>query len=281
MEELERVADEAVRALRVRRRDAARTSLERVLVDFERRIDTDTVEFLDRPNHPPERKLRAIRWLHVQNRVLGAYHRYFRLLLPAIRAVTRERADGRPVRLLELGSGSGEMALAMARLARSAGLRVNVEGSDVVPAFVDDANRRARAEDNPARFRVLNAFDLARDLRRGEVDIAFVLQTMHHFSGGQLAKMIAQVGEIGARRFVGADGRRGLFIVGALPALCALSLDPYFTHDAFVSARRFHAEAELDLVGSIAAPDASVVVRGDGPFVSVLEVSYPRREERP
>ena len=82
------------------------------------------------------------------------------------------------------------------------------------------------------------------------------MQSLHHFTPGQLALMIAQVGAAGARTFVGIDGR-------------------WFVHDALVSARRLYAEAELELVASIAAPTARVSVGANGPFHSVLTVEYP------
>ena len=272
MDELDRVADDAVAQLRAERlRLAAGT--ERALARLERIVDTDTVESLDRVDHPAALKLRQVRWLHAQNVVLRSYPRYLGFLQPSIRSAVEARHGAR-ARLLELACGSGELTLALARLARERDLAVDITGSDVVPAYVEDATRRAREANVPARFRVLNAFELSREVAAGEVDVAFMVQSLHHFSAGQLARMIAQVGAAGARRFVGLDGRRSMFMLGALPTLCALSLDPYFTHDAWISMRRLHAEAELELIASIAAPGARVSVRSHRGILSMLEVDY-------
>ncbi len=275
MEELEIVADEAILRLRRARLELARSRAERFASRLERRIDTSAVEYLDRPGHPEALKLRQIRWLHRQNVVLRSYHRFVRLVTPAIERAAR--ALQRDVNVLELASGAGEMTLALARLTRARALPARIAGSDIVQSYVDDANRRAREASVPTEFRLLNAFDLARAVRPGEVDVALILQSMHHFTPGQLAKMIAQVGASGARSFVGIDGRRGILIVGMLPALCLLSLDRFFAHDALVSTRRFYAEAELQLIAEIAAPRARVEVRSDGPFVSMLSVEYDPR----
>lgn len=277
MRELETVADDAVARLRTQRLNLASTRWERLHARLERRVDTDVVEYLDRSEHPAALKLRQIQWLHRQNIALRSYHRFLRLLTPAVEEAAAARA-GAPARLLELGSGSGELSIALARLAASKRLPVEIVGSDIVPEYVKDASERARAAGVPARFRELNAFDLAASLEPGDVDVAFIVQSIHHFSPGQLAMMIAQVGAAGARRFIGIDGRRGLLLLGALPAMCSLSLDPYFVHDAFVSIRRLYSDAELELVASIAAPDARVSVRNDGPFISVLSVEYPQRK---
>ncbi len=276
MRELERAADEAIARLRRERLELAASAWERLNARLDRRVDTDVVEYLDRPGHPEAAKLRQIRWLHRQNLLLGSYRRFLRLLTPAIEEAARARA-GAPAQLLELASGSGELTLALARLAAERRMPVEITGSDIVPEYVRDASARAKAAGVAARFRELNAFDLGAALRPGEVDVAFIVQSIHHFSPGQLAMMIAQVGAAGARRFVGIDGRRGLLLLGALPALCSLSLDRYFVHDALVSVRRLYAEAELDLVASIAAPDARVAVRSDGHFLSVLTVDYEAR----
>lgn len=277
MKELEAVADDAVARLRQERLRLASTRWERLHARLERRVDTDVVEYLDRSGHPEALKLRQIRWLHRQNVALRSYHRFLRLLSPAVSEAAAARA-GAPARLLELGSGSGELSLALARLAARMKMPVAITGSDIVPAYVKDANERARAAGVPAHFRELNAFDLSGSLKPGDVDVAFIVQSIHHFSPGQLAMMVAQVGAAGARRFIGIDGRRGLLILGGLPAICSLSLDPYFVHDAFVSVRRLYADAELELVASIAAPDARVSVRSDGPFISVLTVDYTNHE---
>ena len=275
MAELEAVADEAVRRLREERLRVATNAWERLAARFERRVDTNTTEFFDRAEHPAHRKLRAIRWLHVQNLVLFSYRRFLGLLSPLIQIAVASRSGG-AARLLELASGSGQLTLSLARLAARKNVPIELTGSDIVPAFVNDASERARREEVAARFRVLNAFDLSSSLREGEVDVAFIVQSLHHFTPGQLAMMIAQVGAAGARHFLGVDGRRSLSTVASLPALCMLSLDPYFTHDALVSARRFYAEAELELIANLAAPGARVSVRSDRPFLSVLTVEYPQ-----
>jgi SAM-dependent methyltransferase len=275
--DLERVADLAVARVRRGRLEGAASTWERLGRRLDRRVATDAVEYLDRPDHPASRKLRQVRWLHLQNLALRIYPRFFGLLSPSLQSSLRARRGDR-VRLLELASGSGEMTLAVARLVAERGLPVDVTGSDIIETCVRDAERRARAGGSLARFRVLNAFDLASALRPGDVDVAFIVQSIHHFSPGQLAMMIAQVGAAGGRHLVAIDGRRSLAALGLVPALGAFTLDPWFTHDALVSARRFYGEVELELIARIAAPTARVSVRRDGPLLSVLTVAFPPSE---
>jgi hypothetical protein len=88
--------------------------------------------------------------------------------------------------------------------------------------------------------------------------------------------MIAQAGAAGARWFVGVDGQRSLLALAALPAVALASLNPYFIHDAFVSAQHLYAEAELAQIAGRAAPGAAVKVRADFPLMTVLTVDFTR-----
>lgn len=273
MPALERSADDALAELRRKRLTSSVSAAEWLCARIDRAVSTDTVEYLDRAAHPESLKVRQIRWLHRQNLALRSYDRYLRLLAPSVADAVHARG-GAPAKLLELGSGAGELTLALARRAAAQGMPVEITGSDIVPSYVRDANSRAKSQGVNARFRELSAFDLAGHLNPGDVDVAFVAQSIHHFTAGQVAKMIAQVGAIGARRFIGIDGHRSLLLCAALPALCAASFDRYFVHDAFVSMRRLYSEPELALIASIAAPHARVTVTTDHPYISMLLVDF-------
>ncbi len=274
--ELEEAADGAVAELRALRVELARTRRERACAWVDRRVRTDATEYLDRPDYPEERKLRQVRLLHGQNRALGVYGRYLAILDATLRDAAAARADGR-ARVLELASGSGELALELAQLAARRGTPMAITGSDVVEAYVRDGNRRARELGIDAAFRLLDAFELE-GVEHGEIDVAFIAQSMHHFTPGQLARMIAKVGALGARHFIGIDGFRSLLGVAVLPLLAAVTLDRHHFHDALVSARRMYAEEELRLIAELAAPAARVDVVFSEPAMTVVSVRYAAGE---
>ena len=181
---------------------------------------------------------------------------------------------GRPVRILELASGAGECSLALARDFARRRMPVEITGSDIVPVHVREATAAARARGIDVEFRVLDAFTL--DATSGEWDLIFVAQSMHHFTPGQLARIIAGARAREARRFVGTDGVRSLWLLAFL-AVSTTPMSLYmrsraFSHDAVVSARRFFAEAELGLIARTAAPDDNVEVYTAHPGFSVLAV---------
>ncbi|MEZ4267925.1 MAG: methyltransferase domain-containing protein [Myxococcota bacterium] len=278
MPQLEALGDAWLARLREARRVEASSAprLARTLERFDRHLLSDTVELLDRDEVSDTRKLRMVRALARQNHALLSHHRFLATIEPHVRAIARR--FGRPARLLELASGAGEFSLACAAHARDRRLPLEVSGSDIVEAYVASANAAAKQRNIPASFRRLNAFDLS-ELGPETYDIVFISQSMHHFSGGQLAMMMAQAQRVATTAFVGVDGRRSLLLLGVVPLLAALQGTLDLVHDATLSARKFYSEAELELIARIALPGATVRARSAHPGFSVLNASF--RTPRP
>ena len=159
MADLARVADDAVDAFRDARRVRAEGSvLTRARAALDHAAQTDRLEYLDRDDVPQRVRHRLVRRLHRFNRFLMSYRRFLGVLQPVIEAVSLR--EQRPARVLELGSGSGAFALALARLATRRQLPVEITGSDVVDRYIDSANVEASRRGLPVRFRHINAFAL-------------------------------------------------------------------------------------------------------------------------
>ena len=271
MAELEAATDGAIATLRQRRREQAADAgrVRGLAVEFDDWLRTDQAEYLDDPEFPPERKKAIVQALHRFNQGVFAYRRFFRVLRPLLRAVAGEQH--RPVRILELASGSGEFSFALAELAAAGGIAVEVTGSDYFREHVDAGNAKARARGVDLRFIELNAFDMSA-LQPGSYDIVFIAQSIHHFSPGQVAMMVAQAARVAAVGFVGIDGRRSLSLFGIVPTMGLLLRSPDYLHDALVTLRKFYTESELELIGRLAVPQGFVSVRAELPGYSVLTV---------
>lgn len=271
MDELERHADEAIEKLRRLRRDRAGDfgRLRAVAAGFDEWMRTDEPEYLDDPDFPPERKKNIVQSLHRFNQGVFAYRRFYRVLRPLLRQVQLEQH--RPVRILELASGSGEFSFALAKLAGKDGIAVEVTGSDYFREHVVAGNDKARQRKAAVSFIEINAFDMAA-LPPGTYDIVFVAQSIHHFSPGQVAMMIAQAARVASIGFVGIDGRRSLELFGIVPAMGVLLPSRDYLHDAFVTLRKFYTESELELIARIAVPTGFVSVRPELPGYSVVTV---------
>lgn len=272
MAELGAVAEAEVGALRAARL-AADGPVTRLRARFDAAVRTDATEWMDRDSLPPAERTEMVRRLHRFNRALFSYHRFVRFLRPVIDAVAAR--EGRPARLLELASGSGELALALDRLATRRGLPVELTGSDIVQSHVDSANQRAEAGGHRVRFRRVDAMDLLAAVTPGAFDIICIAQAAHHFSPGFLARMIAQARVAGARHFVVIDGRRNLSTLAFLvPLAGALTRHRKLMYDAYITARKFYADAELELLARVAAPGADVAVQPHEPGFVTLTVRF-------
>ncbi len=271
MADLGQRADQAIQELRARRQHLAgeRGGSLKLRDQLDRLIHTDTLEYLDRPELPVVEKKREVRALHRFNRLFFVYHSFLHGLAPLIQEVAQR--SGRDARLLELACGSGQFTLALARLAHKRRLPVEVTGTDIVPAFVQEGNARARHARLPVTFREINAFDM-HQLHEGDFDLIFIGSSLHHFRPGQLARMIAQSMRVAGTAFVGIDARRSLLILGMLPVAILLLGNRYLLYDSVISARRLYSEPELELVVQIAAPGRPVQVRAGAPGASVLTI---------
>lgn len=269
MPELESRADEALARLRRLRseRSGDAGALRKMAVSLDDWMRTDQPEYLDLPDFPPERKQKIVQALHRFNQGVLAYRRFFQVLLPMLRSVQAEHR--RPVRILELASGSGEFSFALEGLAAKAGIQVDITGSDYFVEHVEAGNRKAAARDSLVNFIPVNAFDMS-GIEPGSYDIVFIAQSIHHFSAGQVAMMVAQATRVASVGFIGIDGRRSaeLFLVVPLPSLLLRSRD--YLHDAMVTLRKFYTETELELIARLAVPDGFVSVRPELPGYSVL-----------
>lgn len=266
-------ADAAIHQLRADRLDRAR-GLATLSAHLDAAARTDALEDMDRDDLPPEVRQMLVRRLHLFTRHNLAHHRFIRMLRPTIHRIAT--THHRPTRALELASGSGELALALTRLATHHKLPLHITGSDIAAPFVDLANHNATRAKLPTRFRRINAFDLPTAITPGEFDLIFIVQAAHHFSPGQLATMIAQAHRARAAAFIAIDGRRSLRTLTLLPALMALYGSRHLIHDGWISARKFYADAELELIARTAVPDAPTIeVRPHEPGFVQLTVWMP------
>lgn len=242
----------------------------RLVARMDEWLRTDEPEYLDRTDVPDARKRDIMSGLHRFNRTVFAYKRFMKALQPLITRVHQQ--ERRPVRMLELASGGGDFTLELARQAARQGLPVSITGSDYVAAHVDDANEKAGRAGIPVDFRVVNAFDMD-TIEPGEFDIVFIIQTMHHFSAGQLAMMMNQARQVAGYAFVGIDGYRSLQLFGLMPLMAIINPQRDFLHDSFISIRRMYSEPELAYIASLAVPDSPVRTFSLHPGYSGLEIN--------
>lgn len=250
IDELEGVTDRFMERFRRERFEVSKELGPGYLIPelIEQALRTGESEHMDDDSADGRERLEAVRALDRMNRMTLAYEHQCDLLMPVIEELGR---SGKPVAILELAAGSGGLGFALAERAREAGIEVSVTASDIVPEMVSEGNRLAGERKLPVSFRRLNAFDFD-GLEPGALDLVVISQSLHHFTPGQLALMIAQAKRNGASAFVGIDGFRSLLLTGGVPLVASLQGIASFTQDGLISARKFYSEIELDIIAAIA-----------------------------
>ncbi|HJL16311.1 MAG TPA: methyltransferase domain-containing protein [Sandaracinaceae bacterium LLY-WYZ-13_1] len=215
---------------------------------------TDETEHLDDPDLDPEVRVAVLAHLDALNTLLGSYRAFFDALAPLMR-------DDRPTRVLDVAAGHGGFALEAARLAREAGVPLEITASDLRPEYLDLGRVVAEREGLPVRFAVQDALDLS-NLRPGANDIVLCTQSLHHFDPGMVARLFREASRHAARGVVFIDGSRSFLNGLVVPTLGRLRYrDPAFVHDTWVSFRRFYAPEELGLIARL-GPEAADVEAG-------------------
>jgi len=109
-------------------------------------------ELMDDPSLAADQHEAALRGLERLNRVSGSV----RILWPAVQNGARQCSD-RPLRVLDIAAGGGDVAIGLWRRAARAGLRLELDGCDSNPRAVEYARRRAAEAQADVQFFVRDA----------------------------------------------------------------------------------------------------------------------------
>lgn len=239
---------------------------------LDKAIRTSDGEIMDQDNVPDHEKLEMVQALDRQNNMMQLYPRYIDILLPLICEIAEHKK--REVRVLELASGVGGLALALAEAMQRNKVQVSITGSDIVPAYIEEGNFQATKKHLPVRFRLLNAFDLQKEaFSTDEFDLVVISQSLHHFTPGQLATIIAQSARHTTTAFIGIDGYRSVLLTGGVPLIAGLQGSGPFALDGLTSARKFYSELELDMIAEMATGNRNHTVLCSWPF-TILNVRF-------
>ncbi len=272
MAELEKITDDTVARFLSERYEVSKELGGGFLLPelLDRTVRTTESEHMDDRNMPEQKKLELVQALDRQNTLMHLYPRYISILQPLIHETAKRQE--RPVRLLELASGSGGLALALAKEVRQKKLPLSVTASDVIPAYIEQGNHMATQKNLPVTFRHLNALNL-QEIGAAEFDIIIISQSLHHFTPGQLAVMIAQSAQHTTTAFIGIDGYRSIVLACGVPLMASLQGIASFTLDGLTSARKFYSELELDMITEIATAKRDHAVSSAWPL-SVLSIRF-------
>jgi len=144
-------------------------------------------EFIDQPDFAPDQHVQALRGLERINRWSRSAH----MLWPGLRAAS-VAAAGRPLRVLDIATGAGDVPLQLWRKARQAGLAIELEGCDRSLVALEHARRRAAEQGAAVTF---FPCDVLREPLPGTYDVIVSSLFLHHLAEGEALQLLRTMGQ--------------------------------------------------------------------------------------
>lgn len=192
---------------------------------------------MDAPDIDAGEHLRALRGLARLNRL----SRCDAILWPALRDLAARTK--RPIRVLDVATGSGDVPLRLAQRARRHGIEIEWHGCDVSARAVDEAAARARRSGMKFTGHVC---DVLKGPLPGRFDAVTCGLFLHHLDEADVIRAITAMSGATERLLLISDLRRtltGLALARIVPRLVTRSRVVWF--DAAVSARAAWSIEEL------------------------------------
>lgn len=191
------------------------------------------VEVLDDPGADPALVQAELRDLRRINALFGGTRAVVHALVPLF-----QRSSGARWTLLDVGTGSGDIPVALRRTASAYGVTLTLLGLERIPAAAGAARSAGLA--------AVLADGGALPFPDRSVDIVIASQVLHHFPADIAARWIAGFDRVARRAVVLADLRRShAAMAGLWLAALALGLHPATRHDGVLSLRRGYTVAEF------------------------------------
>jgi len=216
-------------------------------------------ELMDRPDQDERDLDIALRDLRAVNRWLGGWRVLRSRMADQLHALPRGVYS-----VLDVGTGSGDLAIRLVRWARSHGYRLRVLATDIHPTTLELARRHTSDE---ADVEVGRADALALPYPDDAFDFALCSTTLHHFDGGDEVRVLGEMSRVAGRALIVNDLRRSSAgLLGArLLAATAWRRSRLTRHDGPLSVRRaFTADELRDAAERAGLRDP--VVRSHAPF---------------
>ena len=190
-------------------------------------------EFLDRPDCDPALAAASYRFMETVNCYFGGIRTVRRFLATE----TAGRHAGAPLRILDIGSGSCDIPLAVSRWARTNGIPLHFTCLEMAGHAVDIARQQlARAGDPTVQ---LLQEDVFTHQPAEPYDCAVASMCFHHFSNAQILTLLQKLRSFVINSVLINDLRRSpLASLAASLLLAGTDAPAGVRHDALLSIRR-------------------------------------------
>ncbi|MCC7022924.1 MAG: methyltransferase domain-containing protein [Thermomicrobiales bacterium] len=210
-------------------------------------------ELLDRDDHDPAELAANLDDIRRVNRLAGGSATILCHLPRLVRDVPR----GRPVEILDLASGSGDIPLALAAWAARNARPLHLTVTDRSPVILAEAERTLAKALN-VTFACCDA--RAAPMPAGTFDIVLCSLSLHHFAPADAVRVLREMERLSRAGFIVNDIRR--CVAGYLAAWAASRVatrNRLTRHDMPLSVRRAYTPGELRaLLAEAGIPDATI-----------------------
>jgi 2-polyprenyl-3-methyl-5-hydroxy-6-metoxy-1,4-benzoquinol methylase len=225
------------------------------------------LELIDHPETYSQSELaESLADIRTVNRFLGdnrATLKYFSALVSGIL-----KSGGRPIRVLDVATGSGDIPVAIVKWARRRGINIAVTAVDISPSVVREAAAYTLGYPE-ITVSVADGFSLPFEER--SFDIVLCVKTLHHFSEGDTVRLLTELVRIAAAGYIIMDIRRSWVAWLLISVLTKLfSRNRLTRHDGPMSVLRSYTKAELSVLADRAGLTGHRVMKE--PFWRILLV---------
>lgn len=198
--------------------------------------DEQLRELMDDPDCDPQRLQATLRRFGLVNRLISGWDLIYRRRLRSLLS-----SFDRPARVLDLGSGGGDVLTRLAQLAAADGITVEWTGADPDLRAHEAALRRAQLG---ITFRCADAEEL---ISGGEsFDLVLSNHVLHHLDAEELRKFTAASQQLSSGTVLHADIARGRLAYGLYAvAITPVAPGTFLRTDGLRSIRRSYQRAEL------------------------------------
>ena len=203
-------------------------------------------EMMDDPAADRGELDRSLRFIRGVNRRLGGTA----ATLGHLKRMSAEWPAGDVVRVIDLGTGSADIPLAIVRWARGAGLRVQVTAVDAHPTTLDLAREQV-GDDPDIELVCADALTLMERFEPGAFDYAHAGMFLHHLADIEVMTVLRVMDRLSTRGLIWNDLVRGPVEAAAI-RLLTLGRSAMVRHDGAVSVAAVFTRREvLDIAGRV------------------------------
>jgi 2-polyprenyl-3-methyl-5-hydroxy-6-metoxy-1,4-benzoquinol methylase len=204
-------------------------------------------ELMDQPGLDPEDHAKALAGLRRINLLSGSAEQ----LWPAIRKHAIRTQWDRPLRVLDVACGGGDLLLRLGQKAKRAGIPVNLAGCDMSTQALEISRVTLSRGGFSGEFHLCNVCE---DPLPQGYDVITSSLFLHHLEEAQVVHVLSAMRESGADLLVLSDilrSRLGLALAHTVPKL--LSRSPIVHTDAVLSVRASYTLEEIQRLAAAAA----------------------------